>query len=58
MQPFISPTTALVIVGAISILLLSFGFFISKKLIKNSNDFLYAGRNVGLAFSTATLIAA
>jgi len=58
MQPFISVTTALVVVGAISIMLLSFGFFINKKLIKNSNDFLYAGRNVGLAFSTATLIAA
>lgn len=58
MEPFISPLTALVVVGAISIALLSFGFFISKKLIKGSNDFLYAGRNVGLAFSTATLIAA
>ncbi len=58
MQPFITPSTALVIVGVLSILLLSFGFFISKKLVKNSSDFLYAGRNVGLAFSTATLIAA
>lgn len=58
MEPFISPTTAMLIVGALSIMLLSFGFFISKKMVKNSSDFLYAGRNVGLAFSTATLIAA
>lgn len=58
MQTFISPATALVIVGVISLVLLSFGFFISKKVNKNSEDFLYAGRNVGLAFSTATLIAA
>ena len=58
MQTFISAPTALVIVGAISLVLLSFGFFISKRVNKNSSDFLYAGRNVGLAFSTATLIAA
>ena len=58
MQTFITPATALVIVGVISLMLLSFGFFISKKVNKNSEDFLYAGRNVGLAFSTATLIAA
>jgi len=58
MDTFISPTMALVVVGAISIILLSFGFFMAKKMNKGSNDFLYAGRNVGLALSTATLIAA
>lgn len=39
-------------------MLLSFGFFVGKRMNKSSNDFLYAGRNVGLALSTATLIAA
>lgn len=58
MEVFISAPLALVIVGALSIMLLSFGFFIGKRIKKNSNDFLYAGRNVGLALSTATLIAA
>ncbi len=55
---FISAPIALVVVGVISIMLLSFGFFAAKRLNKSSNDFLYAGRNVGLALSTATLIAA
>lgn len=58
MEVFISAPLALVIVGALSVMLLSFGFFIGKRIKKNSNDFLYAGRNVGLALSTATLIAA
>lgn len=58
MEVFISAPLALVIVGALSVMLLSFGFFIGKRVKKNSNDFLYAGRNVGLALSTATLIAA
>ena len=58
METFISPQLALLIVGVISIMLLSFGFFVGKKINKSSNDFLYAGRNVGLALSTATLIAA
>lgn len=58
MQPFISPQTALIIVGCISILLLSFGFYVSRKFMKNANDYMFAGRNVGLALSTATLIAA
>lgn len=58
METFISAPLALVVVGAISIILLSFGFFAAKRLNKNSEDFLYAGRNVGLALSTATLIAA
>lgn len=39
-------------------MLLSFGFFVGRRMNKSSNDFLYAGRNVGLALSTATLIAA
>ena len=56
METFISAPLALVIVGAISVMLLSFGFFVGKKVSKSSNDFLYAGRNVGLALSTATLI--
>ncbi len=55
---FISAPIALVVVGVISIMLLSFGFFAAKRLNKSSNDFLYAGRSVGLALSTATLIAA
>ena len=58
MEVFISAPLALVIVGALSVMLLSFGFFIGKRIKKTSNDFLYAGRNVGLALSTATLIAA
>ena len=58
MEVFISAPLALVIVGALSVMLLSFGFFIGKRIKKDSNDFLYAGRNVGLALSTATLIAA
>lgn len=58
MEVFISAPLALVIVGALSVMLLSFGFFIGKRIKKNSDDFLYAGRNVGLALSTATLIAA
>ena len=58
METFISAPLALVIVGAISVMLLSFGFFVGKKVSKSSNDFLYAGRNVGLALSTATLLAA
>lgn len=58
METFITPVMALVVVGAISIILLSFGFFMAKRMSKGSNDFLYAGRNVGLALSTATLIAA
>lgn len=58
METFISPQLALIIVGAISIMLLSFGFFVGKRMNKTSNDFLYAGRSVGLALSTATLIAA
>lgn len=58
MEVFISAPLALVIVGALSVMLLSFGFFIGKRIKKSSNDFLYAGRNVGLALSTATLIAA
>ena len=58
METFISAPLALVVVGVISIILLSFGFFVGKRLNKNSNDYLYAGRNVGLALSTATLIAA
>ena len=58
MEVFISAPLALVIVGALSVMLLSFGFFIGKRVKKDSNDFLYAGRNVGLALSTATLIAA
>ena len=57
MEVFISAPLALVIVGALSVMLLSFGFFIGKRIKKNSDDFLYAGRNVGLALSTATLIA-
>lgn len=58
MEVFISAPLALVIVGALSVMLLSFGFFIGKRIKKDSNDYLYAGRNVGLALSTATLIAA
>jgi len=58
MDTFISPAMALIVVGAISIVLLSFGFYMAKRMNRNSNDFLYAGRNVGLALSTATLIAA
>ena len=58
METFISAPLALVIVGAISVMLLSFGVFVGKKVSKSSNDFLYAGRNVGLALSTATLLAA
>lgn len=58
MEVFISAPLALVIVSALSVMLLSFGFFIGKRIKKNSNEYLYAGRNVGLALSTATLIAA
>lgn len=58
MNTFISPTLALLVIGGLSIVLLSFGHYVSKRLIKSSNDYLYAGRNVGLALSTATLIAA
>ncbi len=58
MKTFMTPTTALLVVGIISAAVLFFGYFISKKMKKNSTDFLYAGRNVGLALSTATLIAA
>ncbi len=58
MQAFISAPTALLIVGAISIIVLYFGFSVSKKMKGDSDEFLYAGRNVGLALSTATLIAA
>ena len=58
MEVFISAPLALVIVGALSVMLLSFGFFIGKRIKKDSTDYLYAGRNVGLALSTATLIAA
>ena len=58
METFISPQLALIIVGAISVMLLSFGFFVGNRINKSSDDFLYAGRSVGLALSTATLIAA
>lgn len=58
MTTFMSPAIALVIVGIISLAVVGFGFYISKRMDKSSKDFLYAGRNVGLALSTATLIAA
>ena len=37
METFISAPLALVIVGAISVMLLSFGFFVGKKVSKSSN---------------------
>lgn len=58
MKTFISPELAIFVVLAMSALIVLFGVYISKKHIKNSNDYLYAGRNVGLALGTATLVAA
>lgn len=55
---FISPGLALAIIGLMSVLILGFGVYVSKRHVKNANDFLYAGRNVGLALGTATLVAA
>lgn len=55
---FISPLTAIVVIAIMSALILGFGTYISRRHVKNADDFLYAGRNVGLALGTATLVAA
>lgn len=55
---FISPEAALLVIGIMSLLILAFGYYVSKRHVKNANDFLFAGRNVGLALGTATLVAA
>lgn len=58
MKSFISPELAIFVIIAMSACIILFGIYVSKKHIKNSSDYLYAGRNVGLALGTATLVAA
>jgi urea-proton symporter len=58
MKAFITPQTAIVLLAGLSSLWIGLGFYYNKKMNKTSNDFLFAGRNVGMALSTATLLAA
>ena len=57
-QAFLSPVVAIGIVIALSVGILLFGHVVSRRYVKNANDYLYAGRNVGLALGTAALVAA
>lgn len=57
-QTFLSPVVAIGIVVALSVGILLFGHIVSRRFVKNANDYLYAGRNVGLALGTAALVAA
>lgn len=57
MQPFVSPQLAIIIMAAISVLLIAYGAYSRRRLNESSSDYLYAGRNVGIALSSATIIA-
>ncbi|HCL3968874.1 TPA: hypothetical protein N2B65_006608 [Pseudomonas aeruginosa] len=57
MDEFVSPIPALAIIVGIASLLVIYGVYSQKRLVKNSEDFVYAGRSVGLAISSGALIA-
>lgn len=55
-QAFINQGTAWMLLGGFSIVWVILGYVWSRN-IKSTDDYLFAGRNVGLALSTATLLA-
>ncbi|MCB1172718.1 MAG: urea transporter [Leptospiraceae bacterium] len=56
MTPFISTETALIILGAFSLLWIVFGWYLGRQN-KDLDDYMLAGRKVGLAMATATAMA-
>ena len=55
-QPFLSPGLAWLLLGAFSLLWIGLAFFWSRR-VRTTDQYLFAGRNVGLALVTATLMA-
>jgi SSS family transporter len=55
-QPFLSPGLAWFLLGAFSLLWIGLGLFWRRR-VTTTNQYLFAGRNVGLALVTATLMA-
>lgn len=55
-ENFVSPTIAWVIIILFSILWIVLGWFWSRR-VRSTDDYLFAGRNVGLALATMTAMA-
>ncbi len=55
-QPFLSPGLAWFLLGAFSLLWIGLALFWRRR-VTTTNQYLFAGRNVGLALVTATLMA-
>jgi Na+/proline symporter len=56
-QPFLNPNIAWFLLGAFSILWVALGIWWGRKSGDSSDEFMFAGRNIGLALTTATLMA-
>jgi SSS family transporter len=56
-QPFLNPNIAWFLLGAFSILWVVLGFWWGRKSGDSSDEYMFAGRNIGLALTTATLMA-
>jgi Na+/proline symporter len=56
-QPFLNPNIAWLLLGAFSILWVALGIWWGRKSGDSSDEFMFAGRNIGLALTTATLMA-
>ena len=52
----LSPTVALIILVIFGLLWIAFGYFLGRKN-ETLDDYMLAGRNVGLAFAAATAMA-
>lgn len=52
----LSPATALIILAFFGVIWIAFGYYLGKKN-KDLDDYMLAGRNVGLAFAAATAMA-
>lgn len=57
MTAFISPQAAIGLLLVLSLLFVGMGYYYSRRMEKTTDDYLFAGRNVGLALSTAALLA-
>ena len=56
-QPFLNPTIAWLLLGAFSILWIVLGVWWGRKSGDSADEYMFAGRNIGLALTTATLMA-